>query len=117
MTSAAQASGATGNAAQASGATDQSDHSDAVPQVYPPSPEFTATANAGPELQAAADEDRLAFWATQAERLHWHTPFSEVLDFSDAPVAKWFVGGELNVAYNCVDRHVLAGNGDRVAIH
>ncbi|MGW4340347.1 acetyl-coenzyme A synthetase N-terminal domain-containing protein, partial [Rhodococcus koreensis] len=81
--------------------------------AFAPSPGFTATANAGPELQAAADEDRLAFWATQAERLHWHTPFTEVLDFSDAPVAKWFVGGELNVAYNCVDRHVLAGNGDR----
>ncbi|MBC2641622.1 MULTISPECIES: acetate--CoA ligase [unclassified Rhodococcus (in: high G+C Gram-positive bacteria)] len=105
------------SAAQASGATEKSEQSDAVPQVYPPSPAFTETANAGPELQAAADEDRLAFWAAQAERLHWHTPFSEVLDWSDAPVAKWFVGGELNVAYNCVDRHVLAGNGDRVAIH
>ncbi|MFD6062902.1 AMP-binding protein, partial [Rhodococcus wratislaviensis] len=105
------------SAAQASGATEKSEHSDSVPQVYPPSPEFTATANAGPDLQAAADEDRLAFWAKQAERLHWHAPFSEVLDWSDAPVAKWFVNGRLNVAYNCVDRHVLAGNGDRVAIH
>ncbi|MFD9666087.1 acetate--CoA ligase [Rhodococcus sp. NPDC059968] len=105
------------SAAQASGATEKSEHSDSVPQVYPPSPEFTATANAGPDLQAAADEDRLAFWAKQAERLHWHAPFSDVLDWSDAPVAKWFVNGRLNVAYNCVDRHVLAGNGDRVAIH
>ena len=86
-------------------------------QAYPPSAEFTATANAGPELQAAADADRLGFWADQAERLHWHPPWTEVLDWSDAPVAKWFVGGQLNVAYNCVDRHVLAGNGDRVAIH
>ncbi|GES36199.1 acetyl-coenzyme A synthetase [Rhodococcus aetherivorans] len=86
-------------------------------QVYPPSPEFVATANAGPELQAAADADRLGFWATQAQRLDWATEWSEVLDWSDAPVAKWFVGGQLNVAYNCVDRHVLAGNGDRVAIH
>ncbi|WP_072690167.1 acetate--CoA ligase [Rhodococcus marinonascens] len=90
---------------------------EAAPQVYPPSPEFTEGANAGPGLQAAADEDRLAFWAKQAERLHWHVPFSEVLDWSDAPVAKWFVGGQLNVAFNCVDRHVLEGNGDRVAIH
>ncbi|QKT09856.1 MULTISPECIES: acetate--CoA ligase [unclassified Rhodococcus (in: high G+C Gram-positive bacteria)] len=86
-------------------------------EVYPPSAEFTAAANAGPELQAAADRDRLAFWDTQARRLDWATPWTEVLDWSDAPVAKWFVGGELNVAYNCVDRHVLAGNGDRVAIH
>ena len=58
----------------------------------------------------------MAFWAKQAERLSWETPFTEVLDWSDAPFAKWFVGGRLNVAYNCVDRHVEAGNGDRVAI-
>ncbi|WP_137725478.1 acetate--CoA ligase [Prescottella subtropica] len=88
-----------------------------APEVYPPSAEFAATANAGPELQAAADRDRLAFWDDQARRLDWATPWTEVLDWSDAPVAKWFVGGRLNVAYNCVDRHVLAGNGDRVAIH
>ena len=48
--------------------------------------------------------------------MSWDTPFDEVLDWSEAPVAKWFVGGKLNVAYNCVDRHVEAGNGDRVAI-
>ena len=61
--------------------------------------------------------DRLAFWAEQANRLSWATPFSQVLDWSDAPFAKWFADGKLNVAYNCVDRHVEAGNGDRVAIH
>uniref|UniRef100_UPI0024541630 acetate--CoA ligase n=1 Tax=Nocardia abscessus TaxID=120957 RepID=UPI0024541630 len=65
--------------------------------------------------RAAADRD--AFWAEQAGRLHWHEPFGQVLDWSDAPVAKWFVGGKLNVAYNCVDRHVLDGHGDQVAIH
>ena len=59
----------------------------------------------------------MAFWANQANRLSWDTPFTEVLDWSEAPFAKWFVGGKLNVAYNCVDRHVEAGNGDRVAIH
>ena len=53
----------------------------------------------------------------QANRLSWETPFSQVLDWSDAPFAKWFTGGKLNVTYNCVDRHVEAGNGDRVAIH
>ncbi|WP_433609561.1 acetate--CoA ligase [Prescottella agglutinans] len=88
-----------------------------TPEVYPPSAGFAAAANAGPELQAEADRDRLAFWDAQAKRLDWATPWTEVLDWSDAPVAKWFVGGTLNVTYNCVDRHVLAGNGDRVAIH
>jgi acetyl-CoA synthetase len=84
---------------------------------YPPAPEFTEHANATEALYDEAEADRLAFWAKQAERLSWDTPFDEVLDWSDAPFAKWFVGGKLNVAYNCVDRHVEAGNGDRVAIH
>ncbi|WP_461158115.1 acetate--CoA ligase, partial [Saccharopolyspora tripterygii] len=63
------------------------------------------------------DADREAFWAEQASRLHWDTKWGQVLDWSDAPYAKWFVDGKLNVAYNCADRHVEAGNGDRVAIH
>ncbi len=59
-----------------------------------------------------------AFWARQArERLHWEQDFTETLDWSDPPFARWYVGGKLNAAYNCVDRHVEAGNGDRVAIH
>ena len=88
-----------------------------VPTAYPPSDEFAAQANATAELYEEAEKDRLAFWAKQANRLSWETPFDEVLDWSEAPFAKWFVGGKLNVAYNCVDRHVEAGNGDRVAIH
>jgi acetyl-CoA synthetase len=84
---------------------------------YPPSKEFAAQANARDDLYQQAEQDRLAFWAEQANRLSWATPFSEVLDWSDAPFAKWFADGKLNVAYNCVDRHVEAGNGDRVAIH
>ncbi len=84
---------------------------------YPPAPEFVANANAPEAMYDEAEGDRLAFWAGQANRLSWETPFTEVLDWSGAPVAKWFVGGKLNVAYNCVDRHVEAGNGDRVAIH
>jgi acetyl-CoA synthetase len=87
-----------------------------VPSVYPPSPEFAAQANATEQMYRDADQDRLGFWAKQAERLTWAEPFTEVLDWSEAPFAKWFVGGKLNVAYNCVDRHVEAGNGDRVAI-
>ncbi len=85
--------------------------------AYPPPTQFAEQANARPELYEQAEEDRLAFWAEQADRLSWATPYTEVLDWSDAPFAKWFVGGRLNVAYNCVDRHVEAGNGDRVAIH
>ncbi|HYO04160.1 MAG TPA: acetate--CoA ligase [Mycobacterium sp.] len=83
---------------------------------YPPSAEFARNANATADLYREAERDRLAFWAKQARRLSWATPFTEVLDWSDAPFAKWFVGGRLNVAYNCVDRHVEAGLGDRVAI-
>lgn len=88
-----------------------------VPSHYPPAAEFSANANATADLYDQAEADRLAFWAKQADRLAWATPFTEVLDWSNAPFAKWFVGGKLNVAYNCVDRHVEAGNGDRVAIH
>ncbi|CAN7205580.1 acetate--CoA ligase [Knoellia sp. LjRoot47] len=70
------------------------------------------------DLFTEADADREAFWATQArERLTWSKDFDQTLDWSGAPFAKWFVGGELNVAYNCVDRHVEAGNGERVALH
>lgn len=87
------------------------------PEVYPPSAEFTADANADASTYQRAEQDREAFWAEQAGRLHWHRPWTQVLDWSQAPVAKWFVGGELNVAYNCVDRHVLDGHGDQVAIH
>ncbi|NKX89192.1 acetate--CoA ligase [Nocardia coubleae] len=84
---------------------------------YPPSAEFAAAANAGAELYERADADREGFWAEQARRLHWHTPFTQVLDWDDAPVARWFADGELNISYNCVDRHVLDGHGDQVAIH
>ena len=64
-----------------------------------------------------ADADYEGFWAEQAEALDWDEKWDQVLDWSDPPFAKWFVGGKLNVAYNCVDRHVEAGNGDRVAFH
>src|SRR5690348_8446955 len=85
--------------------------------TFPPPADFTAAANATADLYDEAERDRLAFWDKQAKRLSWDAPFTEVLDWSQAPFAKWFVGGTLNVAYNCVDRHVEAGNGDRVAIH
>ena len=83
---------------------------------FPPSPEFAAQANGKASLYDQAEHDRLGFWAEQARNLDWDTDFTEVLDWSNAPFAKWFVGGKLNIAYNCVDRHVHAGYGDQVAI-
>jgi acetyl-CoA synthetase len=82
-----------------------------------PPPELAAEANVGPEVYEEASRDRLGFWAKQAERLTWEKPWDEVLDWTNPPFAKWFVGGKLNVAYNCVDRHVEAGHGDQVAYH
>jgi acetyl-CoA synthetase len=84
---------------------------------FPPPKDFASQANVSADAYAEAQADRLAFWAKQAERLTWAEKWSEVLDWSTPPVAKWFVGGKLNVAYNCVDRHVEAGYGDQVAYH
>jgi acetyl-CoA synthetase len=84
---------------------------------FAPSTDFAKNAIAQPEIYAEAKADRLAFWAKQANRLHWQKPFTQVLDWSEAPFARWFHDGELNISYNCLDRHVEAGNGDRVAIH
>ena len=84
---------------------------------FPPSAAFAAQANVKADAYAEAAADRPAFWAKQAERLTWATPWTQVLDWSNPPFAKWFVGGTLNVAYNCLDRHVEAGLGDRVAYH
>jgi acetyl-CoA synthetase len=86
--------------------------------AFPPTPEFAARAVAGPELVEAAAADRLLFWGDQARRrLSWDVEPTETLDWSGAPVARWFADGRLNVAYNCLDRHVEAGHGDRVALH
>jgi len=84
---------------------------------FPPSSEFAAQATARAELYPWSAADRLGFWAEQARLLiDWDTPFTEVLDWSGAPVARWFADGRLNACYNAVDRHVEAGNGDRVAL-
>ncbi|QBR74690.1 acetate--CoA ligase [Microbacterium sediminis] len=85
---------------------------------FAPDPAFAANAVAKPELYERAKADREGFWADQSrELLDWSTPFTEVLDWSNPPFAKWFADGSLNVAYNCLDRHVEAGNGDRVALY
>ena len=84
---------------------------------FPPSPDFVAGANAGPELYAQADADLEGFWAQQArERLTWFRPFTSVLEW-DPPYATWFRDGQLNAAYNCVDRHVENGLGEKVAYY
>jgi acetyl-CoA synthetase len=74
-------------------------------------------ANLTAEAYDRAAADREGFWAEQAERLDWAQRWDRVLDWDDPPFAKWFVGGKLNAAYNCVDRHVEAGRGDKVALH
>jgi acetyl-CoA synthetase len=85
---------------------------------FPPPAELAAHANATADLYAWANADRPAFWSEQARQLlTWSTPFSQGLDWSNPPFATWFADGELNAAYNAVDRHVEAGLGDRVAIY
>jgi acetyl-CoA synthetase len=84
---------------------------------FPPPPALAASANVTAAAYEEANADRLAFWERQARRLEWAKEWDQVLDWSNPPFAKWFVGGQLNVAYNCLDRHLAAGLGDRVAIH
>src|SRR5690242_19401844 len=86
-------------------------------RTFDPPKELAENANVTQATFDEAARDRLAFWAKAAEQLDWAEPFDEVLDWSNPPFAKWFVGGRLNAAYNCVDRHVEAGHGDRVALH
>ncbi len=83
---------------------------------FPPSEEFAREAVAKPDLYDQADKDRLALWEEQARWLHWDTEWNQVLDWQ-LPFAKWFVGGKLNVSVNCLDRHVDAGHGAKVAFH
>ncbi len=90
----------------------------ATEQTFPPPPEFAAEANASdPGIYDRADADPEAWWGSWAEKLDWIEPFDEILDWSEPPFAKWFAGGKLNVSANCLDRHVDAGNGDRVAYY
>jgi acetyl-CoA synthetase len=97
-------------------------------RVYPPSDAFAAQANVGPDVYARAAADPVAFWEEAARRLDWaqdwHTAHEWAPPVADpvtgelsVPEARWFVGGRLNVAVNCVDRHVAAGRGAKVALH
>jgi acetyl-CoA synthetase len=84
---------------------------------FEPPAAVAADANLKADSYDRASADRLAFWAEQAERLDWAQKWDRVLDWDNPPFAKWYVGGKLNAAYNCVDRHVEAGRGDKVAYH
>lgn len=78
--------------------------------VIPPSPEFTASANATENLVRRAAADPIGYWEDEARKLSWFQSWDKALEWN-APDAKWFVGGKLNVSYNCLDRHVEAGRG------
>jgi acetyl-CoA synthetase len=84
---------------------------------FAPPVELAAAANVTAETYAEAEADFEGFWAKQAERVSWGTSPTEVLDWTSPPFAKWFADGTLNAAYNCLDRHVEAGLGDRVAFY
>ncbi|WP_443069910.1 acetate--CoA ligase [Subtercola sp. YIM 133946] len=97
-------------------------------RLYPPSAGFSAQANVDAGEYERASADPVAYWEQQARRLDWQTPWRTAHTWKpalaradapelDVPEAQWFVGGRLNVAVNCVDRHVDAGLGDRVAIN
>jgi acetyl-CoA synthetase len=87
-------------------------------RTFPPSETFKKSALVvGTDLYDEANEDYESFWARQARELvSWDTPWTTICEW-DLPYSKWFVGGELNVSFNCLDRHVIAGKGDKVALH
>ena len=85
-------------------------------RTFSPSDSFIKNANVKSDVYQEAERDRLAFWEKQANRLDWDQKWSQVVDWQ-IPFAKWFVGGKLNASYNCLDRHVKAGLGDRVAFY
>jgi acetyl-CoA synthetase len=88
-----------------------------VERFAPPTPFRDHALLADGAIYEQAARDPQEWWARQAEQLHWFTPFERVLDDSDPPFYRWFDGGTLNASYNCLDRHVEAGIGDRVAFH
>ncbi len=85
---------------------------------FEPPPEFRAQALLNdPAVYERAAGDPQAWWVEQAERLDWFEPWTQVLDDSNPPFYKWFVGGKINACHNCLDRHVAAGLGERIALH
>ena len=87
-------------------------------RMFPPSPDFTAQANAQPGLHEEAASDPVAYWEAQArKRVSWFKEPAVVLDDSNPPFFKWFTDGELNITYNCLDRHIEAGQGGKAAYY
>ncbi len=85
---------------------------------FPPPAEFVQQALLNdPAVYERAAADPQAWWVEQAEQLHWFRRWEQVLDDSNPPFYEWFTGGKLNVSYNCLDRHVEEGRGERVAYH
>ncbi len=84
---------------------------------FEPPSDLAANANVTVDAYEHAAKDPVAFWGEQAERLSWAERWDTVLDDANPPFFKWFTGGKLNASYNCVDRHVEAGRGDKVALH
>lgn len=115
--------------AEADGAAENSPATEArlaETRTFPPSAAFTAQANVDASIYATANADPVAFWERAASRLDWTTPWHTAHTWSppvegpeglSVPTATWFAGGTLNVAVNCVDRHVDAGRGDKIALH
>ena len=112
---------ALGTVDMADSSSGQIDHVLTEDRLFPPPAEFTKQAVFSSQKQyedayAAARDNRDEFWKAEAlEHLHWFEPFNEVCQW-EAPDAKWFVGGKTNASYNCLDRHVQAGQGDKMAI-
>src|SRR5690242_8203203 len=90
-------------------------------EVFPPPPEFSKQASIKSlkeydKLYSAANKDPEQFWAERARDLHWFAPWKKVLDWSNPPFAKWFIGGKTNVSYNCLDRHLNGARRNKAAI-
>jgi len=85
-------------------------------RTFPPSPEFSAAANAQANIYQEAATNNVAFWEKQAQALSWHRAWDTALDWK-APDARWFIGGQINASVNALDRHVANGDGGRIAFH
>ena len=85
-------------------------------RTFPPSPEFSAAANAQASIYQDAATNNVAFWEKQAQALSWHRAWDTALEWK-APDARWFIGGQINASVNALDRHVANGDGGRIAFH
>ncbi len=90
-------------------------------EVFQPPAEFSKAASIKSldeykRMYKAASDDPEKFWAEQAQALHWFSPWNKILDWSNPPFAKWFLGAKTNVAYNCIDRHLTSWRRNKAAI-